>query len=144
MNCLWRDIITWQISAGSHNFPCNLPLLLSLHPAEFIRNSSKQGRKEYLPNQVCWSHDAIKPGHRSILAQKMGSFAPGSGFPGPGHWSTCITDSWTAICTLNRETLTSFVRTKPRGSVVITKPLALRMSLCARKESWLYYMDLYN
>ncbi len=31
--------------------------------------------------------------------------------------------------TLNRKTLTSFVRTKPRGSVVITKPLALRMSL---------------
>ncbi len=47
-------------------------------------------------------------------------------------------------CTLNRKTLTSFVRTKPRGSVVITKPLALRMSLSARKASWLYYMDLYH
>ncbi len=46
--------------------------------------------------------------------------------------------------TLNRKTLTSFVRTKPRGSVVITKPLALRMSLCAHKVSWLYYMDLYH
>ncbi len=46
--------------------------------------------------------------------------------------------------TLNRKTLTSFVRTKPRGSVVITKPLALRMSLCALKASWLYYMDLYH
>ena len=31
--------------------------------------------------------------------------------------------------TLNRKTLTCFVKTKPRGSVVITKPLALRMSL---------------
>ncbi len=35
--------------------------------------------------------------------------------------------------TLNRKTLTSFVWTKSRGSVVITKPLALRMSLCDRK-----------
>ena len=46
--------------------------------------------------------------------------------------------------TLNRKTLTSFVRTKPRGSVVITKPLVLRMSLCARKASWLHYMVLYH
>ena len=45
--------------------------------------------------------------------------------------------------TLNRKSLTCFVRKKPRGSVVITKPLALRTSLCARKASWLYYMDLY-
>ncbi len=29
-----------------------------------------------------------------------------------------------------------------KGSVVITKPLVLRMSLCARKASWLYYMVL--
>ena len=41
-------------------------------------------------------------------------------------------------CTLNRKTLTSSVRTKPRGSVVITKPRALQMSLCACKASWLY------
>ncbi len=42
-------------------------------------------------------------------------------------------NSWTTY-TLNRKTLTSFVMTKPRGSVVITKPLALRMSLCADKS----------
>ena len=46
--------------------------------------------------------------------------------------------------TLNRKTLTSFVRTKPRGSVVITKPLAVQMSLCACKAIWFYYMDLYH
>ncbi len=35
------------------------------------------------------------------------------------------------IVTLSIEkTLSSFVRTKPRGSDIITKPLALRMSLC--------------
>ncbi len=44
--------------------------------------------------------------------------------------------------TLNRKSLTCFVRTKPRGSVVNTKPLASQMSLCARKASWLYYMTL--
>ncbi len=46
-------------------------------------------------------------------------------------------------CNLNSKTLTSFVGTKARVSVVITKPLALRMSLRARKATWLYYMDLY-
>ncbi len=35
--------------------------------------------------------------------------------------------------TLSRKSLTCFVITKPRGSIVITKPLALRMSLRARK-----------
>ncbi len=45
--------------------------------------------------------------------------------------------------TLNRKSLTCFVRTKPRGSVVIRKPLPLRRSLCARKASWLYHMTLY-
>ncbi len=39
--------------------------------------------------------------------------------------------------TLSRKSLTCFVITKPRGSVVITKPLASRMSLRARKASWL-------
>ncbi len=48
------------------------------------------------------------------------------------------------VNTLNRKTLTPFVRTKPRGSVVITKPLALRIPLCYRKASWLYYMALYH
>ncbi len=47
------------------------------------------------------------------------------------------------LYTLNRESLTCFVRTKPRGSVVITKPLASQRSLCARKASWLYFMTLY-
>ncbi len=42
--------------------------------------------------------------------------------------------------TLNRKSLTCFVRTKPRGSVVITKSLALRRSMCAHKASWLHYM----
>ncbi len=32
--------------------------------------------------------------------------------------------------TLIRKSLTCFVRTKPRGSIVITKPLALGRSLC--------------
>ena len=47
------------------------------------------------------------------------------------------------LCTRNRKTLTCFVRTKPRSSVVITKPLASRMSLRACKASWLYYVTLY-
>ncbi len=46
----------------------------------------------------------------------------------PIHWYT-----------LNRKTLTSFVRTKPRGSVVITKPLALRMSLCSQSKLALWH-----
>ncbi len=33
---------------------------------------------------------------------------------------------------------------QPRGSVVITKPLASQMSLRARKASWLCYMTLYH
>ena len=45
-------------------------------------------------------------------------------------------------CTLNRKSLTCFVRTKPRGCVVITKPLASQRSLRARKASWLYCMTL--
>ncbi len=45
--------------------------------------------------------------------------------------------------TLNRESLTCFVRTKPRGSVVITKPLASQRSLYASKASWLYYLTIY-
>ena len=47
------------------------------------------------------------------------------------------------VRTLNRKTLTSFVRTKPRGSVVFTKPLALRMSLCACKASILWNICKY-
>ncbi len=48
------------------------------------------------------------------------------------------------ICTLSRKAFTSFVRSKPWGSVVITKSLPLRLSLCACKASWLYYMALYH
>ncbi len=43
---------------------------------------------------------------------------------------------WLGAFTLNRKTLTSFVITKPRGSVVITKPLAFRMFL---KKSEIHY-----
>ncbi len=38
--------------------------------------------------------------------------------------------------TLNRKSLTCFVRTKPRGSVVITKPLTSQRLLCARKATY--------
>ncbi len=37
-----------------------------------------------------------------------------------------------------------YVRTKPRSSVVITKPLALRRSLCACKARWLHYRIMLN
>ncbi len=48
-------------------------------------------------------------------------------------YSKCWRHYWNTFqCfTLNRKSLSCFVRTKPSGSVVITKPLALRMSLCA-------------
>ncbi len=39
------------------------------------------------------------------------------------------------VSTLIRKSPTCFVRTKPRGSVVITKPLVLRRSSCACKTS---------
>ncbi len=41
----------------------------------------------------------------------------------------------TDSCTLNHK---PFVNTKPRGSVVMTKPLALQRTLRARKVSELY------
>ena len=44
--------------------------------------------------------------------------------------------------TLNRKALTCFVRTKPRGSIVITKPLALQMLLsCCHTHSWPQHMS---
>ena len=47
------------------------------------------------------------------------------------------------MSTLNRKSLICLVMTKHWGSVIITKPLALRRSLCARKASGLYNMTLY-
>ena len=41
------------------------------------------------------------------------------------------------VGTVNRISLTWFVKTKPMVSVVITKPLASQRSLCACKASWL-------
>ncbi len=54
----------------------------------------------------------------------------------------CLSIIFPWVLTLNRKTLTSFVMTKPRGSVVITKPLALWMSLCTRKASWLAFFSV--
>ncbi len=63
----------------------------------------------------------------------------------PEIWSDADNDDVEEILlhTLSRKSLTCFVITKPRGSVVITKPLASQMSLRARKASWLHYMTLY-
>ncbi len=62
-----------------------------------------------------------------------------------GKLAVIAVKSWTdgqmdGRYTLNRNTPTCFVRTKPRGSVVITKPLALRMSLCSREFTFCYQL----
>ncbi len=49
------------------------------------------------------------------------------------------------IChTLNKKSLTCFVSTKPKGSIVITKSLALRRSLCASNPNTLKNTDAAN
>ncbi len=59
------------------------------------------------------------------------------------EWGHYVLIDWIFThCTLSRKSLNCFVSTNPRGCVVITKPLASRMSLCA-KELTLFLLTVF-